>query len=117
MMRSWLLALAVALAGCGVAIAGSGPTPKQFGFALQAAGSCSALQMRVDTENKVNSGRSLPIRDGDGYQDGLFYVMDHPDTACQEAWERFGCSGSEAKGLLQHSSKMGASRRLCEYQG
>ncbi len=98
-------------------MASNAPTPEQFGFALQAAGSCNTLQMRLDTEDKVNSSRNEPIRDGGGYQDGLFYVVDHSDTACQEAWERFGCSGSEVEGLLQQSSRMGSNRKLCEYQG
>lgn len=118
-MKKWAVAVmaVLVLSGTGSAMASSNPSPEQFGFALQASGSCSTLQMRVDTEDKVNSNRESPIRDGDGYQDGLFYVMDHPDKACQEAWEKFGCSGSEVKGLLQHSSRMGSNRRLCEYQG
>lgn len=114
-MKGLVAVVAVALAASGAAFADKAPTPKQFGIAMQAAGQCKGLQMRIDTERKVNSSRSIPIRDADGYMDGLYYAMDNPDTICNQAWVEFGCGGSKVDALLQNSAQTGASRKTCEY--
>lgn len=110
-----LVVVALALVASSTALADKALTPKQFGIAMQAAGQCKELQMRIDTERKINASRSIPIRDADGYMDGLYYAMDNPDTICDKAWVEFGCGGSKVKALLQNSAQTGASRKTCEY--
>ncbi|WP_110599847.1 hypothetical protein [Salinicola lusitanus] len=115
-MKKWIAVGVISLLGTTAAQAA--PTPYQFGFALQAAAQCDSLQLRIDTEGKVNAARETPIRKSDGFREGLFYVADHDSAStCREAWEKYGCSGSEVPGLIQESPFDASNPKLCEYRG
>ncbi len=78
---------------------------ENFCYALQIQSVCDGLIMRMDTENKVNSLLDEPIRDkGSKYKEscnkGLFKA-EGGSKECKKAWDKFGCYGSEMRGLLQ----------------
>ncbi|MBZ5486897.1 hypothetical protein HW452_05095 [Halomonas aquamarina] len=85
-----------------------------FGYALQAAGMCPGLQVRTDTERKVDAKYGRSVRDGDQYSDGLYAAMDAASDACSIAWQRYGCSGSVEPRLIQTSARA-SSTALCQY--
>lgn len=81
-----------------------------FGYALQAAMSCPALQMRMDTERKVSADYGSDVRSGPEYMEGLGAVIDDGQEACDKAQQRYACNGSSVKGLLQTPGSQ------CSYQ-
>lgn len=85
-----------------------------FGYALQAAGMCPNLQVRIDTERKVDAKYGSSVRDGAQYMDGLYAAMDDASNACTIAWQRYGCSGNTEPRLLQ-SSASASNPSLCQY--
>ncbi len=96
--------------------AAGAPSPHQFGMALQASLQCIGLQMRSDTEYKINADRSTAIRFSEGFDEGLYYAMDRGGAICDEAWSKFGCDGDEVPNLLQHSPIMSPNREICIYR-
>lgn len=85
-----------------------------FGYALQAAGMCPGLQVRIDTERKVDAKHGSSVRDGAQYMDGLYAAMDDSSNACKIAWQRYGCSGNTEPRLMQ-SSATASNPALCQY--
>lgn len=85
-----------------------------FGYALQAAGMCPDLQVRVDTERKADTKLGRSLRDGAKYMDGLYAAMDDASNACTIAWQRYGCSGNTEPRLMQ-SSASASNPTLCQY--
>ncbi|MGE6780701.1 hypothetical protein ACQKFL_23980 [Vreelandella titanicae] len=85
-----------------------------FGYALQAAGICPELQVRIDTERKVDNKLGSSVRDGAQYMDGLYAAMDDSSNACHIAWQRYGCNGNTEPRLLQSSARA-SNPSLCQY--
>lgn len=85
-----------------------------FGYALQAAGMCPGLQVRIDTERKVDAKYGSSVREGAQYMDGLYAAMDDASNACTIAWQRYGCNGNTESRLIQTSNRA-PSTVLCEY--
>lgn len=85
-----------------------------FGYALQAAGMCPGLQVRIDTERKVDAKYGRSVRDGAQHMDGLYAAMDDASNACTIAWQRYGCSGNTEPRLIQSSARA-SNPTLCQY--
>ncbi|OWV31255.1 hypothetical protein [Halomonas campaniensis] len=108
------LIIAAALALCATTASAQEDISYHFGYALQAAGMCPGLQVRVDTERKVDARFGVAVRDGAQYMDGLYAAMDDASNACDIAWRRYGCNGNTEPRLIQTSSRA-PSTVLCEY--
>lgn len=78
---------------------------ENFGYAMQASGNCSDLNMRLDTAGKVEKllgedPTSKESKYNEFYSKGL--VKANKDkNLCVNAWKKFGCQGSETARLLQ----------------
>ncbi|MCF9470879.1 hypothetical protein J8A00_21250 [Vibrio parahaemolyticus] len=101
----------------------SSPLVENFCYALQAAMMCDGLQMRIDTEAKIENIVGGKIRGPSSeYNQSCMAGLDmafkqENDGLCENAWRDFGCSGDKVKGLIQESSKSGSGRELCEFEG
>ncbi|AUK45189.1 hypothetical protein A4212_10005 [Pasteurella multocida] len=78
---------------------------EDFCYAVQASGSCSDLNMRLDTEGKVNALVGEEIRKPNGkYSESCFNGLkkaNNDKKLCSNAWKKFGCNGSVTARLLQ----------------
>jgi len=79
---------------------------KNFGYALEAGLTCKDLQMRQDTEQKIIDEIGTYTKTGIYQSDFLQGVQkaledEKIDILCQEAWDKFGCFGTEESNLLQ----------------
>ncbi|MDP8172587.1 hypothetical protein QJU89_05910 [Pasteurella skyensis] len=78
---------------------------ENFCYALQASGNCNELNMRLDTERKVNALLDEPVRKPNGkYSDSCWKGLkkaNNDKNLCTNAWEKFGCYGTETARLLQ----------------
>ena len=80
-----------------------------FCYALQVSMFCDDLKMGVDTEGKIEKQLGTEIRGPKSPYNkdclkGLNKALDAYDagkTNCLDAWEKYGCSGSEVPRLIQ----------------
>lgn len=91
-------------------------------YAIQAMMLCEDLIMRGETPERVEavvggSFRKMNEPYNDACQDGYSsaYDMEHAGL-CQDAWNRFGCYGTERAGLLQESPFGADDPVLCEFR-
>ncbi|MBE0399010.1 hypothetical protein EI168_02660 [Halomonas sp. FME1] len=108
------LIIAAALALCATTASAQEDLSYHFGYALQAAGMCPGLQVRIDTERKADAKYGRSVRDGAQHMDGLYAAMDDAGNACNIAWQRYGCSGNTEPRLMQ-SSATASNPTLCQY--
>ena len=117
-MMKGLIAAAL-LVGAVSAQADDSALAESFGYAMQAASQCDELNMRMDTEGAVSDKLGEPVRDAEGYKSGLFGAINADDAGeniCQVAWQKYGCGGTEVKGLVQQNPFTQNNPVLCEYQ-
>jgi hypothetical protein len=95
---------------------------KGFCYALQASMICDALQMRSDTEGKVERKVGGKFR-GPKTQlnrvciSGLMRAFEEEGKGlCENAWREYGCAGSIEPNLIQQNSFKLNNPRLCVYQ-
>ncbi|EXI62388.1 hypothetical protein MHD_10170 [Mannheimia granulomatis] len=78
---------------------------ENFCYAVQASGNCPDLNMRLDTEAKVEGIVGKKIREPNSpYADSCMKGLNKANNdkkLCENAWEKFGCTGTETAKLLQ----------------
>lgn len=90
-------------------------------YALQASALCKGLQMRLDTESKIEQivGGKFRGPEGSHNQICMQAIMkadaDEKNGVCRTAWDKYGCFGSERPRLLQQSLSMGANAATCPF--
>ena len=95
-----------------------------FCYAFQAALVCDSLNMRRDTEGKVEKQYNLKIRNQpftspigkicmSAYNEVT--LADDLNSVCNDVWNRFGCSGTEIPKLVQESPFKKPNGVFCEY--
>lgn len=102
---------------------GSEKLVRAFCYAIQASAVCSELAMRGDTEPRVEQqvggafrGPKSPYKNdcwrglGDAAKDEQDKVI------CTKAWDKYGCSGTEVKGLLQENAVGNSDAQVCRYR-
>ncbi|WP_037586147.1 hypothetical protein [Stenoxybacter acetivorans] len=77
---------------------------RNFCYAIHAIGNCSGLNMRLDTEAKIDKLVGTNIREKgsvfeDDCLDGLIQANEDKNL-CSNAWDRFGCNGKIMPKLL-----------------
>ena len=98
-----------------------GSLAQKFCYSLQAAMICNDLQMRLDTEDKIESFIGEKIRGpksrySDNCMKGLNQAFkDEKKGLCDKAWEKYGCSGTDIPKLIQESPFGKPNGMLCEY--
>ena len=92
-----------------------------FGYAMQASGSCQQLFMRLDTEKKMEAKLGIKLRGPsaphkDAYFDGLLKATgDEGKGLCENAWTWYGCSGTRHPRLLIENPFRNDSPQICPY--
>ena len=90
----------------------------QFGNALQGSLLCDNLQMRFDTENKINTQAGMEVRLSDEYLEGTNQAIKEYGTNkkryCKKLWDEYGCNGSKIPNLIQQNPK-NKKAKLCTY--
>ena len=90
-------------------------------YALQASAICKGLQMRLDTESKIEKMVGGKFRGPDGSHNQICFqaIMeadaDEKNGVCRIAWEKYGCFGNDIPKLLQQSSSMGSNALTCPF--
>lgn len=92
---------------------------EDFGYALQASGSCSELNMRLDTSGKVaeilgEDPSDKTSKYNESYFNGLMKANDDKKL-CVNAWKKFGCQGTETAKLLQTSPFTNKTGEKCTF--
>ena len=93
----------------------------EFCYALQATSVCDNLNMRLDTEGKVESqvggkfrGPKTPFNNE--CMAGLNQAFEEENKGlCKTAWEKYGCSGTEIPRLLQENPFRNRNGIFCKY--
>ena len=81
----------------------------QFCYALQATLLCDDLNMRLDTEGKIESIVGSKLRGvgsiyNENCKEGIKLAFDdEPKNLCLNTWEKYGCSGNVLPRLVQES--------------
>ncbi len=94
---------------------------RNFCYALQAGMSCDGLQMRIDTEDKIENLVGEPIRGPKSrYNDDCIAGLSlaHSEKGadlCSKAWLDFGCNGKTTPRLLQENSFKNRNGSFCSY--
>lgn len=94
---------------------------REFCYALQATSVSHNLNMRLDTESKIEAqvggkfrGPQKPYNSA--CMEGLNQAFDEEGKGlCQTAWEKYGCSGTEVPRLLQESPFGNRDGIFCKY--
>jgi hypothetical protein len=82
---------------------------------------CDDLQMRVDTERKIEKQVGTKIRGPKSpYNEdclaGLNKAFDYENKGlCKIAWEKYGCNGSKVPRLIQENPFKKKNGIFCEY--
>ena len=91
-------------------------------YSMQAIGACQNLNMRLGLEQLVNDKVGQEVRNSksDYFQSCLAGNAaanedDIANTLCSNAWERYGCDGSEVVGLLQENPFQNKDGVFCEF--
>jgi len=91
----------------------------QFGNALQGSLLCDNLQMRFDTENKINKQAGMEVRLTNEYLAGTNQAVKEYGTNkkryCKKLWDEYGCNGSKIPNLIQQNPK-NKKAKLCTYE-
>ena len=92
---------------------------ENFCYALQASAQCDNLSMRLDTEEKVNASIGVnirspnsPLKDNCNY--GLAKAIDDKHL-CKNAWDKFGCDGTEMPNLIQENPFGNKNGKMCVF--
>jgi hypothetical protein len=96
---------------------------QNFCYALQAAGECEELQMRVDTERVIERRVGSKLRGVNSVYNedcwaGLtraFKEVDEGNDICSRAWREFGCHGKKEPRLIQQNSRLRPNGVFCRY--
>ncbi|ETX03637.1 MAG: hypothetical protein ETSY1_46600 (plasmid) [Candidatus Entotheonella factor] len=111
-MKFRFIVLAIVLIQVSIVSAGELNTEQKkelvtdFCYALQASGSCPDLNIRLDTEDKVEALVGDKVRGGgspysDVCMEGIIQAtQDESRGLCQLAWQQYGCWGSKMPTLL-----------------
>lgn len=79
-------------------------------YALQASALCDGLQVRLDTEEKIEKMVGGKFRGPDGTHNKICMeaIMkannDEGKGVCRIAWDKYGCFGNETPKLIQQSA-------------
>lgn len=79
-------------------------------YALQASALCDGLQVRLDTEDKVEKIVGGKFRDPNATHNNICMEAiikanaDEGKGVCKIAWEKYGCYGNEIPKLIQQSA-------------
>jgi|GEM_PF-5409930 len=88
-------------------------------YALQASLICKGLQMRSDTESKIEKIVGGKFRGPEGSHNPVciqaIMRADSDSAVCRTAWDKYGCFGSEHPRLLQQSLAMGGDAATCPF--
>ena len=94
---------------------------QDFCYALQATMICEDLNMRVDTERKIENEVGMKIRGSESPYNqacmkGLtFAFKDEKHGICSKAWKKFGCYGNKVPRLIQENPFRKKNGVFCEY--
>lgn len=92
---------------------------ENFCFALQATSQCDNLQMRLDTEQKIETMVGTEIRGPKSpYRDACMagIAKAFGDTRiCETVWHEFGCYGTTQAGLIQQNPFTSSNPVLCKF--
>ena len=92
---------------------------ENFCYAIQAVGQCPELNMRLDTEGKVNKLLGAEVRVPNGvYSESCLNGLNKANNdknLCENAWKRFGCQGAEFAQLIQQSPFGNPSAITCKF--
>jgi len=97
-----------------------GALVKSFSYSLQAGSICDNLNMRLDTEKKINDKIGTKARGGIYNKDSMIGITsairdDEEGILCEQAWLHFGCDGDIEAKLLQGNPFKLQNPMLCEY--
>lgn len=93
-----------------------------FCYVEHAVENCGNLSMRLDTGSKVEQLVGASVGDprspfADACADGLLKaVADQGQGAlCKVAWDKYGCGGSQYRGLVQEDPFQDRNPKLCSF--
>ncbi len=94
---------------------------QNFCYALQATMMCKDLNMRADTERKIENEVGMKIRGPESPYNqacmkGLTLALkDEKRGICSKAWKKFGCYGNKVPRLIQENPFKKRNGVFCEY--
>ncbi|VAW48153.1 hypothetical protein MNBD_GAMMA03-905, partial [hydrothermal vent metagenome] len=92
---------------------------KNYCYAQQAALLCDYLQMRVDTQEKIENQIGAKINDTKYNKiclQGISEAFDDENKGlCSKLWKQYGCNGNNIPRLIQENPFKKSNANLCEY--
>jgi hypothetical protein len=94
---------------------------KSFCYSLQAASICDNLNMRIDTEGKIEAKIGEKFRNQTSVYSsdcwaGLNKAFEEENKGlCAVAWKKYGCSGTDIPRLIQENPFKIKNGNFCKY--